>query len=82
MKSGADYHEMYVHIYSFFYCAHHHYDWRKSDLDPAVDFQKKFQHIALRPHDVKKFLNGGAQENLSVKKQCFYLFAKHLACVK
>ena len=38
-----------------------------SDLDPAIDFQKKFQHIALRPHDVKKVVDGGAQENLSVK---------------
>ena len=25
----------------------------------------------------QKILNGGAQENLSVKKQYFYLFAKH-----
>lgn len=39
------------------------------------------QPLTLRPH-VKttrrqKILNGGAQENLSVKKQYFYLFAKH-----
>lgn len=51
----------------FFYYAHHHFDWRTSDLDPAIDFQKKFQHMALRPHDVKKVVDGGAQENLSVK---------------
>ena len=67
-----------MYIYRvFFYYAHHSFDWRTSDLDQAIDFQKKFQYIALRPHDVKKFLNGGAQENLSVKKQYFYLFAKH-----
>ena len=53
----------------FFYYAHHHFVGRTSELDPAIDFQKKFQHIPLRPHDLKKVVDGGAQENLSVKIQ-------------